>query len=195
MSVKFTPRFRKALVFTARLHSDQKRKGTDIPYIAHLMAVASLVITHGGNEDEAIAGLLHDAVEDQGGRPTLEKIRKLFGDYVAAIVDGCTDTDLAEKPPWRERKMRYLKHLEVATRSVRLVAAADKLDNIRAIITDYRTHGPALWSRFNAGVDEQRWFYRSCVTALQPDARAIVRDLDVAVREFEELTRPSLPDR
>ncbi len=120
MSVKFTPRFRKALVFTARLHSDQKRKGTDIPYIAHLMAVASLVITHGGNEDEAIAGLLHDAVEDQGGRPTLEKIRKLFGDYVAAIVDGCTDTDLAKKPPWRERKMRYLKHLGVATRSVRL---------------------------------------------------------------------------
>lgn len=137
MSVEFTFRFRSALVFAARLHSGQTRKGTDIPYIAHLMAVASLVITHGGNEDEAIAGLLHDAVEDQGGRPTLETIRKRFGNEVASIVDGCTDTDIVPKPPCRERKARYLKHLESATRSVSLVAAADKLDNIRSIITDY----------------------------------------------------------
>ncbi|MDK2744421.1 MAG: HD domain-containing protein [Nitrospira sp. BO4] len=195
MSVEFTLRFRKALVFAARLHGGQTRKGTDIAYIAHLMAVASLVITHGGNEDEAIAALLHDAVEDQGGRPTLQTIRKRFGNEVASIVEGCTDTDIMPKPPWRERKARYLKHLASATRSVRLVAAADKLDNIRAIIADYRTHGPALWSRFNAGVDEQRWFYRSCVTALQRDPMAIVRDLDLAVREFEELTSPLPPDR
>jgi len=179
-------RFEDALAFAARLHATQTRKGTEIPYIAHLLAVASLVITHGGNEDEAIAGLLHDSVEDQGGQPTLEMIRARFGEPVAAIVDGCTDTDVVPKPPWRERKERYLKHLASASRSVKLVAAADKLDNVRAIVADYRTHGAAIWSRFNAGPNEQKWFYRGCVTALQDGPVAIVRELEAAVQQLEQ---------
>jgi len=182
-----TDRFEEALNFAARLHAGQTRKGTTIPYIAHLMAVASLVITHGGDEDEAIAGLLHDAVEDQGGRPTLEKIRGLFGERVATIVEGCTDTDVMPKPPWRERKERYVKHLESASPSVKLVAAADKLDNANSIIRDYRTDGAEVWGRFNAGSEDQRWFYRACVTALQGGPPSLVRELDAVVQQLEQL--------
>lgn len=112
-STALSHRFEEALAFAARLHAAQTRKGTETPYIAHLLAVASLVITHGGDQDEAIAGLLHDAVEDQGGRPTLELIRARFSERVAAIIDGCTDTDVQPDPPWRERKERYLCHLRL----------------------------------------------------------------------------------
>lgn len=184
MSVDLSHRFRKALIFAARLHNDQRRKGTDIPYIAHLLAVASLVITHGGDEDEAIAALLHDAVEDQGGQPTLEMIRTRFGERVAVIVEGCTDTDVVPKPPWKARKECYLAHLKSASPSVKLVAAADKLDNVRAIIADYRTHGAAIWTRFNAGPEDQRWFYRSCVTALHDGPMSLIRELDAAVQQL-----------
>ena len=181
-------RFEEALIFAAQLHSKQTRKGTTIPYVAHLLAVSSLVITHGGDEDEAIAGLLHDAVEDQGGKATLDIIRTRFGNRVADIVDGCTDTDVTPKPPWRVRKEHYLMHLQSASPSVKLVAAADKLDNARAIIADYRTHGVAIWTRFNAGPEDQRWFYRACVTALQNGPKCIVHELDTAVRQFEQLS-------
>lgn len=187
MSHPLSARFEDALTFAARLHATQVRKGTAIPYIAHLLAVASLVITHGGDEDEAIAALLHDAAEDQGGPPTLEMIRARFGERVAAIVDGCTDTDVAPKPPWRSRKERYLTHLHSTSSSVKLVAAADKLDNVRAIIGDYRTLGPGVWTRFNAGRDDQHWFYRACVTALQGGRASIVRELDAAVQQLEQL--------
>src|SRR5262245_55193292 len=131
MKPLLTARFEEALIFTTHLHAGQMKKGTQTPYISHLLAVASLVITQGGNENEAIAALLHDAVEDQGGRPTLELIRGRFGKKVASIVKGCTDTDVKPKPPWRKRKERYLTHLRSASRSVKLVAAADKLDNAR----------------------------------------------------------------
>ena len=180
-------RFEEALIFAAQLHSAQTPKGTTIPYVAHLLAVTSLVITHGGDEDEAIAGLLHDAVEDQGGKATLDIIRTRFGDRVPAIVDGCTDADVIPKPPWRVRKERYLMHLQSASPSVKLVAAADKLDNARAIIADYRTHGAAIWARFNAGPEDQRWFYRVCVTALQNGPKCIVHELDAAVGQLEQL--------
>ena len=150
MGARLFHRFEDALAFTARLHATQTRKGTDIPYIAHLLAVSSLVITHGGDEHEAIAGLLHDAVEDQGGRPTLQMILARFGKRVADIVDGCTDTDITPKPPWRERKERYIHHLKAASPSVKLVAAADKLDNVRAIVADHRSYGSDIWQRFNA---------------------------------------------
>lgn len=187
MSHPVSARFEDALTFAARLHAKQTRKGTAIPYIAHLLAVASLVITHGGDEDEAIAALLHDAVEDQGGPPTLEMIRARFGEGVAAIVAGCTDTDIVPKPPWRPRKERYLAHLRSASPSVKLVAAADKLDNVRAIVADYRTHGAAIWTRFNAGPEDQRWFYRACVNALHDGPMSIVRELDLAVQQLEQL--------
>ncbi len=187
MMTLLTGRFEEALIFAAHLHTGQTRKGTTIPYIAHLLAVASLVITHGGNEDEAIGALLHDAVEDQGGKPTLDMIRARFGERVADIVSGCTDTDTMPKPPWRERKERYLAHLKSASPSVKLVAAADKLDNVRAIISDYRTHGAAIWTRFNAGSEDQRWFYRTCVNALHDGPMSIVRELDAAVQQLEQL--------
>jgi len=187
MAVTLSDRFEEALPFAARLHATQLRKGTAIPYIAHLLAVASLVITHGGDEDEAIAALLHDAVEDQGGPPTRELIRARFGERVVTIVDGCTDTDAVPKPPWRARKERYLTHLQSASPSVKLVAAADKLANMRDIIADYPTHGPAIWTRFNAGRDDQQWFYRACVTALQDGRASIVRELDAAVQQLEQL--------
>ena len=180
-----TGRFEEALIFAAHLHATQLRKGTEIPYFAHLMAVASLVITHGGDEDEVIAALLHDAVEDQG--VSLEQIQGRFGKQVAAVVDGCTDTDEVPKPPWRERKERYVQHLAPASRSVKLVAAADKLDNASAIIRDYRTYGREVWKRFRAGREEQLWFYRACVTALKDGPTSLVGELDAAVQQLERL--------
>lgn len=187
MGPRLSRRFEEALAFTAGLHATQTRKGTEIPYIAHLLAVASLVITYGGDEDEVIAGLLHDAVEDQGGRPTLEMIRGRFGERVASIVAGCTDTEVQPKPPWRERKERYLHHLRSASSSVKLVAAADKLDNVRAILADYRNVGDSIWGRFNAGQAEQQWFYRGCVTALEGGPQALIRELETVVQQLEQL--------
>src|SRR5215831_344251 len=135
-------RFSEALVWAANLHRDQVRKGPErIPYIGHLLAVAAIVIEFGGTEDEAIAALLHDAVEDQGGAPTLAMIRHLFGHAVAEIVSGCTDTDQHPKPAWQSRKDQYIAHLAGAPSSVLLVAAADKLANARSVITDLRKVG------------------------------------------------------
>src|SRR5215204_2584660 len=138
-----------ALPYASRLHRDQVRKGTSTPYITHLLAVASIVGENGGTEDEVVAALLHDGPEDQGGEATLEVIRARFGDEVAETVDGCTDTYENPKPPWRERKERYLAHLAHATGSVRLVSSADKLHNARAVLSDYRLLGEDLWTRFN----------------------------------------------
>lgn len=123
--------FEEALIFATRLHAGQLRKGTGIPYIAHLLAVAGIVLDYGGTETEAIAALLHDAVEDQGGPPTREEIQRRFGAEVVAIVDGCSDTDQAPKPPWQARKETYLAGLSHESASVRLVSAADKLHNYR----------------------------------------------------------------
>ncbi len=131
-------RFHDALSYASRLHAAQRRKGGQVPYVAHLLAVTAIVLEHGGNEDEAVAALLHDAVEDQGGAPRLAEIRARFGVVVADIVAGCTDADTTPKPPWQERKDRYLAHLPAAGRSVQLVAAADKLHNLRSLIEDYR---------------------------------------------------------
>ncbi len=140
-----TRRFEEALSFAARLHEQQKRKGTDIPYVSHLLAVAAIVLEDGGDEDEAVAALLHDAVEDQGGKATLQVIRKRFGDRVAGIVAGYTDSDETPKPPWRERKEKYIAHLRHAPHEVLRVSVADKLHNARAILRDLRKHGERLW--------------------------------------------------
>lgn len=189
---RLTSRFDTALTFAAQLHSTQLRKGTTIPYIAHLMAVASMVLTHGGDENEAIAALLHDAVEDQGGLPTLEKIRARFGERVADIVESCTDSYVDPKPLWRPRKEKYVEHLHSASPSVKLVAAADKLHNLRAIIADFRMIGPKVWERFKAGPEEQLWFYRGCVSAIQKGwSHSIVGELDEAVQVMEQICRNS----
>ncbi|MGH9365097.1 MAG: HD domain-containing protein, partial [Thermoanaerobaculia bacterium] len=181
-------RFKKALVFAHRLHRRQLRKGTRIPYMTHLMSVASLVLENGGGEDAAIAALLHDAVEDQGGRPTLERIRRKFGQGVAAIVDGCTDAYEQPKPSWRQRKEAHLAHLAKASKTVRLVSAADKLHNARTILSDYRALGERLWSRFNVGKASQLWYYHSLVRALGGSkASPLVGELARTVRELEKL--------
>src|SRR5579872_1354566 len=125
------PRFEEALLFATRKHAGQTRNATSVPYIAHLLSVAGLVLEAGGDEDLAIAALLHDVVEDCGGAPMLEEVRSRFGERVAHVVEGCTDTDLDPKPPWRQRKEDYLKHLQMADADVRLVSAADKLHNAR----------------------------------------------------------------
>jgi (p)ppGpp synthase/HD superfamily hydrolase len=153
-------RFEDALAYATRLHAPQYRKGTRIPYVSHLLAVASLVLEAGGDEDEAIAALLHDGPEDQGGIATLTEIRARFGDRVAAIVAACSDTFEAEKPAWQARKQAYLDHLSEAAPSVLLVSCADKLHNARAILADYRRHGEVLWERFNGGRDDVLWYYR-----------------------------------
>jgi (p)ppGpp synthase/HD superfamily hydrolase len=173
-----------ALPYAARLHRDQIRKGTSTPYIAHLLAVASIVSENGGTEDEVVAALLHDAPEDQGGEARLEEIHARFGDRVAEIVDGCTDTYETPKPPWRERKERYLAHLTDASGSVRLVSSADKLHNARAVLSDYRLLGDDLWTRFNGGKEGTLWYYRAIVDTLRGDG-PIVEELDRVVTELE----------
>lgn len=181
-------KFGDALVYASQLHCDQFRKGTHIPYVSHLLAVTAIVLEHGGTEDEAIAALLHDAVEDQGGSETREEIRKEFGDTVVAIVDGCSDTDTVPKPPWCERKLAYIANVVEAPRSVRLVSAADKLHNARAILADYRQHGETLWGRFNGGRDGTLWYYRALADAFcSVEANPLAEELDRTVAELERL--------
>ncbi len=182
-----TARFERALTFAAQLHVDQVRKGTDIPYMAHLLGVASLVLEYGGGEDEAIAALLHDAVEDQGGPATRARIQALFRRTVADIVDGCTDTDETPKPPWRARKEAYLAHLPTAAPAVLLVSAADKLYNATSILRASREVGADVWSRFSAGRGEQLWYYRALVTAFRTAGAPapLVDELDLVMTELE----------
>jgi (p)ppGpp synthase/HD superfamily hydrolase len=186
--VQLTSRFEEALAFAVRLHAGQLRKGTEIPYAAHLLSVASIALQHGADEEEAIAALLHDAVEDQGGARTREEIRRRFGDRVVAIVDGCTDSDVTPKPPWKQRKQAYIAHIGDASPSVRLVSASDKLDNARAILADYRRVGEALWRRFQGGRDGTLWYYRSLVEAFRrAGSNALLEELDRVVTEIERL--------
>lgn len=181
-------RFTEAVTFAAQLHCNQKRKGTEIPYIAHLLAVASIALEHGANEDEAIAALLHDAIEDQGGAATREEIRRRFGDTVTEIVDGCTDADTTPKPPWHERKEAYIAHIPTASASVRLVSAADKLHNSRSILNDYRVLGESVWKRFKGGKEGTLWYYRSLVEAFRKTGSTpLIDELNRVVSELEHL--------
>jgi GTP pyrophosphokinase len=154
-----TARFDDALAYASALHRGQVRKSAGVPYVAHLLAVTAMVLEAGADEDVAIAALLHDAVEDQG--VSLPELATRFGDRVASIVGECTDTDETPKPPWRPRKEAYLAHLETASTDALLVTAADKLHNARTTLADLRASGPSTWTRFNAGPDEQVWYYRS----------------------------------
>jgi (p)ppGpp synthase/HD superfamily hydrolase len=181
-------RFEEALVYAFRLHRDQRRKANDVPYVSHLLAVTSLVIEHGGGEEEAIAALLHDAVEDQGGAPVLDEIRERFGDRVAAIVEACSDTDEHPKPPWRPRKEAHLARLLQSSAAVKLVSAADKVHNARSILADYRQGGEAVWNRFNGGKEGTLWYYRAALEALREGAPpALLKDLERVLDEIERL--------
>jgi (p)ppGpp synthase/HD superfamily hydrolase len=181
-------RFTEALTFATQLHAEQIRKGSGVPYIAHLLGVASIALEYGANEDEAIAALLHDAIEDQGGDATRAEIRRRFGDTVTAIVDGCTDADTDPKPPWRQRKEDYIAHIPTASVAVRLVSAADKLHNSRSILKDYRVLGDALWERFKGGKEGTLWYYRSLVTAFSGvEVTPLIEELNRVVSELEQL--------
>jgi len=157
------PRFQEALWYAVTLHRGQYRKGTRIPYISHLLAVTGIVLEHGADEDVAIAALLHDAVEDRGGRETLRRIRRRFGLRVAEIVEQCSDTLNVRKPPWRRRKQAYLAHLLAASDEARLISLSDKLHNARMIVQDLRREGERVWRRFGGGEDGTLWYYRSLV--------------------------------
>ncbi len=175
-------RFRDALAYAARLHVAQVRKGTKIPYLAHLLGVCALVVEAGGDEDEAIGALLHDAIEDQprGGK-TAPEIERKFGDHVLEIVTALTDAETHPKRPWIDRKREYIARARTHTAAARRVSLADKLHNTRAILADYREIGEAVWDRFSASRDDVLWYYRSLV-----DAYA---DADDNGRLHEELAR------
>lgn len=182
--------YAKAVAYAADLHRDQVRKGTSVPYLAHLLSVSALVLEEDGDEDQAIAALLHDALEDQGERTSYAEIAGRFGSRVAAVVRECSDTEQTPKPPWRQRKETYLEHLRVASEDAVLVSAADKLHNAGAIVADLRELGPQLWSRFHAGADEQLWYYSGLVEVFQErrPASRMTAQLARVVREMRELT-------
>lgn len=163
---RLSGQFSKALVYAELKHHNQVRKGGEVPYVGHLLSVAGLVIDDDGTESQAIAALLHDCVEDAGGPQTLAEIAANFGDDVARIVAECSDTDETPKPPWRTRKQSYLDHLAGVGQDTLLVSVADKLDNARAMLRDFRTHGPRLWERFTVNdPNDHLWYYRGLVAA------------------------------
>ncbi|MEO7649404.1 MAG: HD domain-containing protein [Bryobacteraceae bacterium] len=183
-----SPRFVQAVSYAIELHREQTRKGSGVPYISHLISVAGIALEYGASEDEAIAALLHDAVEDQGGQATLSVIRDRFGDDVADIVWGCTDADTIPKPPWRVRKEIYVAHVASASPSVRLVSCCDKLHNARSILADYRVLGEGLWNRFQGGRDGTLWYYRSLVNAFRAAGNSpLVGELHFVVSELDRL--------
>jgi len=179
-----------ALAAAAQIHGTQVRKGTTIPYLSHLLGTCAIAFEYGANEDEAVAALLHDAIED--GEPT-EAARKTvwgFGEEVGRIVEGCTDADTHPKPPWRERKEKYLERLAHEDRSILLVSASDKLHNARSIVRDLRVVGEDLWDRFSAPRDQTLWYYRSLVTGYRGNPAhtpALIDELDRTVTEMETL--------
>ena len=183
-------RFYDALTFAAHAHRDQVRKGSGVPYLGHILGVASLVIDHGGTEDEAIAALLHDAIEDQGGDDMRHEIRTRYGEAVMEIVNGCTDTDITPKPPWHPRKEAFFVRLRTASTSVLLVCAADKLHNARSVLTDLRKSGDAVWDRFKGGKDGSLWYYRTAAEILSERLPCrITEELRAAVEAVEAEAR------
>jgi len=175
LQLHLTDRFTRALDYARILHIEQ-RKGAGIPFMAHLLGVASLVMGEAGQvpfpitEDMAIAALLHDAVEDHGGAPRLENIRRNFGDQVARMVGGLSDS-LAENPcskaPWADRKAAYIEKLRIEPADVQLISAADKLHNARTILEDHRVLGAEVWQRFKRGRNQQIWYFNELLNVFK----------------------------
>jgi (p)ppGpp synthase/HD superfamily hydrolase len=189
MAPRLTDEFDAALTYAADLHRTQTRKGGEVPYLGHLLSVAGLVIEAGGTQTQAIAALLHDGPEDQGGQRTLAEIRDKFGPDVAEIVAQCSDTFESPKPPWRERKERYIAHLDEASDATILVSIADKLDNARGLLRDYREIGPKLWERFSTqDPQDHLWYYRSLLGKYEGRApQWLVDELRRVLDALEEL--------
>ena len=188
-----TDRIVEAMFAAAQIHATQSRKGTKIQYLSHLLGTCSIALEYGADEDQAIAALLHDAIED--GRPTAaaRKTVMSFGDEVGRIVEGCTDSDAHPKPPWRERKEAYLARLAGEDSRVLLVSGSDKLHNARSIVRDLREVGDDLWARFGPTKHEVLWYYRSLVTAFRANPAhtpALIEELDRTVTEMERLAAP-----
>lgn len=185
---KLSTRFEQALVYATQLHANQLRKGSDIPYVSHLLSVAALVLEDGGDEDEAIAALLHDAVEDSGNAAIREAILVQFGQRVASIVDACTESSKIPKPPWRDRKLRYIEQMRHASPSVLRVSIADKLHNARSILADRDREGDTVWDKFKGGKAGTLWFYRSLLEIYRQGCyNFLVAEIERIVDRLESL--------
>jgi (p)ppGpp synthase/HD superfamily hydrolase len=179
-------RFVRALALAVELHAGHARKRTRVPYVSHLLAVAGLVLEHGGDEDTSCAALLHDAPEDRGGEPVLERIRAEMGERVARIVRECSEPLTRPMPSWEERKQDFLSRLPGASPEARRVVAADKLHNLTTLVADLRELGPAVWARFNRGPVETLAYHRRALAILRAGGEdALVRRLALAVAELE----------
>jgi (p)ppGpp synthase/HD superfamily hydrolase len=188
-AMRLGPRFERALLFATRKHASQTRKGGAVPYISHLLGVAGLVLEAGGDEDLAIAALLHDVAEDCGGVPMLNQVRRRFGKRVAHIVEGCSDAFTIPKPSWRERKEPYIRHLRTADADTRLVSVADKLYNARSIVTDYRELGEQIWERFQGKREGTLWYYRALLDEFKrKKPNRLINEFERVVLELEALT-------
>ena len=186
--MKLSQKFEEVLVYATQAHCDQTRKETNIPYIAHILGVTAIALEYGADESEAIGALLHDVVEDCGGAPRLAEIERKFGADVAKIVEGCTDTDETPKPPWRERKEKYIAHVATADAATILVSASDKLHNARSILRDLRVQGDEAFERFKGKKEGTLWYYRSLVTAFREHGNSeLIEELDRTVTEMERL--------
>ena len=190
--MEYSSRIVAAFGFAYDLHRKQKRKGSEAPYITHLMGVAAIVGRHGGDETQFIAALLHDAVEDQGGKDTLDLIRERFGGKAARYVEACSDSDIVPKPPWLDRKERFIKKTASVSPEVKLIIAADKLDNCRTTISDLREKGNEVWTRFKADRNSVLWYYAEMVRALavgwsHPALRELADAVDALHREAARL--------
>ncbi|HEY4284503.1 MAG TPA: HD domain-containing protein [Chthoniobacterales bacterium] len=185
---RLSSKFDRALIYAAKLHRGKLRKKTKIPDIGHILGVTAIALEYGANETEAIAALLHDAVEDAGGRKRLNDIERKFGHAVTRIVDGCTDSVAEPKPSWSDRKKEYVAHVRGASMSTKLVSASDKLQNVRSLLRNYREEGEPLWRRYNCGKEGALWYYRALVKAFTGKRiKPLVRELDRAVTELESL--------
>lgn len=186
--------FTKAFLYAADLHQNQNRKGSDTPYISHLMAVASIVMRFGGDDEDVIAALLHDAVEDQGGQAIRNEIEHSYGKRVADIVIACSDTDQIPKPPWKERKLAYLTHLRNSDASALMVSAADKLHNALDCVASFDETGDQLWNIFHATKEETRWYYQQLMLIYQerasefPRLQPLLRQTTAAIQLFIDKT-------
>ena len=184
------PRFTEALVYSARLHARQTRKGTGIPYVSHLLGVCALVLEGDGTEEQAVAALLHDALEDQGDQTSAAEIERRFGSVVARIVTACTDDPERRFPDWWERKRHYVEQLPEQPADVLLVSVADKLYNARTILAGYRQHGESLFQRFSGGKAGVLWYYHALVDAYRraPSfSDPLVDELDRTIRNLVSL--------
>lgn len=192
---KFSPDFAEALAYAAHLHTGHRRKQSQVPYISHLLAVSALVIENGGAEDEAIAALLHDSIEDQafrlgGAQELRERLRRKFGASVVEIIDGCTDAEDHPKPDWDVRKRQFIESIASASESVCIVIAADKLHNAQCILRDVRTKGGEAWGIFSKPRESSLWYYRTAANALKARltgrGRYLAEELDRVVTELEK---------